>query len=162
MLSAREWRHTLLHKLFNTKGCLSFLFCLVGLSNESQSRDLCLESIQSATPALSLPYYNTVRVIGNEFPASVFTSSLKMHRIKREWWVAVSIKLNQVRKRREEIGKLTLDSLHIFWMLGALAFLSMVDVDGLSCQYELLLQNVGGNHQWVIRLFSDPIRAGFF
>lgn len=58
-------------KLPNTRGCFSSLFCFAGFCNESQFRDPCLESIQSATPALSLPYYNMVRVIGNEFPASV-------------------------------------------------------------------------------------------
>lgn len=49
----------------------SSLFCFAGFRNKSQFRDLCLESIQSATPALALPYYNMARVIGNEFPASV-------------------------------------------------------------------------------------------
>lgn len=35
-----------------------------------------------------------------------------MHRIKREWCAAVSIKLNQVSKRTEGIANLTLDSFH--------------------------------------------------
>lgn len=58
-------------KIAITRGFFSSLFCFAGFCNELQFRDLCLESIQSAMPALSLPYYNMVKVVGNEVPASV-------------------------------------------------------------------------------------------
>lgn len=56
----------------STIGCSSSLFCITGICNESQLRGPhWLESMQSARPALSAPYCKMLRLVGNEFPASV-------------------------------------------------------------------------------------------
>lgn len=69
-----------------------------------------------------------------------------MHRIKKEWCAAVSIKLNQVSKRTEGIEKLTLDSFHrscflAFSFLDVLYRVLVVMVSGWQGYYLLLKQN---------------------
>lgn len=69
-----------------------------------------------------------------------------MHRIKKEWCAAVSIKLNQVSKRTEGIEKLTLDSFHrscflVFSFLDVLYWVLVIMVSGWQGYYLLLKQN---------------------
>lgn len=79
-----------------------------------------------------------------------------MHRIKREWCAAVSIKLNQVSKRTEGIENLTLDSfppkvLSEYFVPHFLSYRSRQSVSSVW--------GVGGNGWWVARSLFNAIAA---